>query len=533
MVNKTEEEIIRECDKQVDNLYIHFGKFLYENIEKENIYYCFESKDNNLEEQANGLLQKLKYNEETEPEEKIEPGTEVNQEQEIGPVEKGNAIESYTRLMVSLYEIKRRLLILQEDVEECLPFAISDTHRTNTEDLVNKLKENEKTIISLIENNTEVIRGIMEKKRQLIEDSNTAIEVPMSKIEDEFLKKAAADIESTTRQVDTLVKEAIVLFQEIKHSYEKDFKADNSGAGETEQELPVEEAQGNEQEKEQLTQQSEEKQEDAKEQEQGTGEPDNDLFETVSKKIRDENVTRQEKTEILNLLFRSAPNKGAGFLSDMIRDSDLSLRKQLIDLLKGLDNSVLIGLYRRFINDEQAFLRLHAIMGLQRLGSQQAKELIFSVVDDPEPHVRRLVANCLDSLGSDSEMAAIIKLSNDNDETVARIAIRKLKRVKSRFSFINLIPKLESPNIKIRKEAIEVLKSITGTDLCYRYSAPEPDRKAAVRNWQKWWRENRTNPDFLQEIKANHLLVRTKPDKQIKRASRGKSELRRSTKKNI
>ena len=49
---------IKECDRQLDGLYIHFGKFLYDNIEKENLYYYFESPDKQLDEQAAELLKK-------------------------------------------------------------------------------------------------------------------------------------------------------------------------------------------------------------------------------------------------------------------------------------------------------------------------------------------------------------------------------------------------------------------------------------------------------------------------------------------
>jgi hypothetical protein len=56
----SQKKTIKDCDRQLDSLYVYFGKFLYENIEKENIYYCFESRDKRLEEQASAFLQKIK-----------------------------------------------------------------------------------------------------------------------------------------------------------------------------------------------------------------------------------------------------------------------------------------------------------------------------------------------------------------------------------------------------------------------------------------------------------------------------------------
>ena len=66
---KKEKGIVKECDRQLDSLSIYFGKFLYENIETEKIYYCFQPHDGGLEEEADELLQKVKYS--PRPEEKV------------------------------------------------------------------------------------------------------------------------------------------------------------------------------------------------------------------------------------------------------------------------------------------------------------------------------------------------------------------------------------------------------------------------------------------------------------------------------
>ena len=61
MIKRGIKKTIKKCDRQLDNLYVHLGKFLYDNIEKENLYYCFASQDKQLEEQAEALLRKIKY----------------------------------------------------------------------------------------------------------------------------------------------------------------------------------------------------------------------------------------------------------------------------------------------------------------------------------------------------------------------------------------------------------------------------------------------------------------------------------------
>lgn len=59
-------EIRKKNGRQLNALYTYFGSFLYENIVKENIYYCFGSENARCEEEANSLLQKIKNSREEE-----------------------------------------------------------------------------------------------------------------------------------------------------------------------------------------------------------------------------------------------------------------------------------------------------------------------------------------------------------------------------------------------------------------------------------------------------------------------------------
>ena len=203
-------------------------------------------------------------------------------------------------------------------------------------------------------------------------------------------------------------------------------------------------------------------------------------------------------------------------LYNLIKDVELFLKRQLIELLAKVDNPAVSEIYRKFVSDEESFLRLQGIMGLNKFGLEEGKKAMISAANDQDPLIRRLVANCLSLKTSDVEATTIVRLTNDRDESVARIAIRKLGKGKNRFSIMNLIPKLESPNIKIRKEAIEALQAITGNNLGYKYSAPETKRKRAIKMWQKLWEKNRSNPHFLKELKTSHLSVDTKPRKRTK-----------------
>jgi hypothetical protein len=74
--------------------------------------------------------------------------------------------------------------------------------------------------------------------------------------------------------------------------------------------------------------------------------------------------------------------------------------------------------------------------------------------------------------------------------------------MKSRVSFTQVLPKLDSLNEKIRKEAIDALRMMTGTDLGYNYMAPASERKRSSQSWQKLWSNNQSNPRFLEEMRA-------------------------------
>jgi hypothetical protein len=205
---------------------------------------------------------------------------------------------------------------------------------------------------------------------------------------------------------------------------------------------------------------------------------------------------------VINTLFNNVPNRASDFIIGIVDEAEMPLKKQLLGVLKEVDENSIIELYRTMVLSESAFLRIHGLMGLSKMSIDDANNVIISAVNDPSSSVRRLVANFISCPGTNSEMAALVRLSSDADETVARIAIKKMGRTRQhRFAFVNLIPKLLHPNVSIRKEAIEALRDITGTDLGYNFSDDEYKRREAVVRWEELWDKNQTNPNFLKDLK--------------------------------
>jgi len=221
------------------------------------------------------------------------------------------------------------------------------------------------------------------------------------------------------------------------------------------------------------------------------------FFDIAGKQLVRDAMGPGEKLQVLKTLFQRFPTRASHFLAGVIKSADKPTRTKLIELLGGIESPALPELYRAFLGSDDSMLMMQGVAGLNRLESAEAMAAIISVADHPDPGVRRLVANCIDWRGGHAGTDAIIRLANDSNAGVARIAIRKLGNSGNRFAFISLMSKLGSSDARIRKEAIEALRRMTGDDLGYRYSAPNEDRVKSIGKWQEYWRANQAKPRFL------------------------------------
>jgi len=185
-------------------------------------------------------------------------------------------------------------------------------------------------------------------------------------------------------------------------------------------------------------------------------------FDIACKQLSQDNISPDAKLQIIINLFQRFPTKAPYFLASVIKDADKPTSEKLIELLCGLESPALLALYRAFLESDDSVLVMQGVMGLNRLGSEAAMAAMISAAGNPNPGVRRMIANCIDWRGGNAGTNALIRLKNDSDESVARIAIRKLGNKKNRFALISLMSKLSSPSVKIRKEAAEALHHMTG-----------------------------------------------------------------------
>ncbi|MBF0217668.1 MAG: hypothetical protein HQL30_11835 [Candidatus Omnitrophica bacterium] len=222
MVNKKTLELIRECNEQIESLYSSLGKFLYQNINSGGLSYYFEPSDVALSLRAKALRRDIvaekisgdkpakakaaaakasplavkvkgapvkpalrpapdpvkkasvivkKKKVETRPAEAAAaPVTGERAKVSLGREKRGQ-LEPYTKLLVDLYTFKTRLLEIQNDLNGCLALGLLHTESENADRYQNAFNKKIRTITALIGENKEVIKQIMEKKKQFLENN--------------------------------------------------------------------------------------------------------------------------------------------------------------------------------------------------------------------------------------------------------------------------------------------------------------------------------------------------------------------------
>ncbi|MBF0123504.1 MAG: HEAT repeat domain-containing protein [Candidatus Omnitrophica bacterium] len=432
-------------------------------------------------------------------------------------------LESYTQLNVALHVAANKLLDVQKDLNDCLSAGLLHVTGERTKAYQEAADKKIQQITLLLGKKREEIRHIMDTKRKFFAENP---EATLWKEEEGFLKQVEQDVNQTTRRVDELIEEVVGLFKNIGEGFEKDLEqarlarkqervsvastpvrsswtdfltggpAQNSSSEEI-----LDEAGEETVSEETVIEESFVNQEHIDAGEVG----DYGLLETAGRKLRSESTSDEEKLAVLHTLFRNAPSRAVPFLYELTREADGFFQRKLLSLLTQLDYPTMVDLYRRFVTDANSSLRLQGVMGLVKLDSDEAKNVIVSAIRDQDAHVRRFIVNHLDHTAGDPEATAIARLAADSDEGVARIAIRKLGIMANHFAFVSLVPRLESLSMKVCKEAIDALVSMTGTDQGYNYAASPVERRRQAKVWNALAKESYIKPRLLRELREQYM----------------------------
>jgi hypothetical protein len=226
-----------------------------------------------------------------------------------------------------------------------------------------------------------------------------------------------------------------------------------------------------------------------------------------------------ENIENKNLAFQFLPEyeylqrQAEGLLTDVTSKEELPKQAAFKENEIGKTEISSTEISSAEILSEDPLIRLKAVEQLSRLNTPQARLALLAHIKDPDSLIRRVIVNSINPEGGEDETFAIVKFINDPDENVARIAIRKSAQTRNRLAFAYLISKLDSENVKIRKEAIEALGLITGSDLGYNPTATIGQRGESVRLWQKVWQDNQMNTQFLMDEEATRSIFKRKYSK--------------------
>ena len=108
-------------------------------------------------------------------------------------------------------------------------------------------------------------------------------------------------------------------------------------------------------------------------------------------------------------------------------DADAELRQQAVAALGRLTDPAAESMLVAALGDEEVDVRLRAVRGLRRFGTDTAVQSIAGLsLTDPDPRVRLAAINALTSLPGGSMLQGLAIASSDPDDAVRAVAIRGL-----------------------------------------------------------------------------------------------------------
>ena len=533
---ETKEQAIQKCEHQLEGLFIHLGSIVYDKAASGEITVQIDPQEKQLQRELEDLFLKVRDHSLQSSETPEAAPARAPEE----PSSRRGSLAPYVDINLKLHEAKKKFVNLREDVDGCLSLAslhLGSEDRAKTDQFLDRLGKAENTINVLFEKVSGSVRQVMGMKKDAMDQDTSHAYTGVSKDEKKFLSKTEVQIHDMARGVETLVDEAKTLFESIKSFYERDaasrletrqeaspVPAENVETVAARTATVVEEEGAEIAEENQVGGQemiSEEEMEEPGEvlEEEGSaseestgvleteqegaqqGAFDESVLKAAERKFLSEHADEKEQFHVLMTLFRSMdPQVMVGFLTGFLEKAPVIVKIRILDLVMKVEHHGLEKVYESFLSSPESLLRFKGIVGYGKLRPEALGSLMLRAAGDEEPSIRRLAANCIRPEQGHAEFVTIVKLSNDRDDQVARVAIRKLATHRTLSSFSNLIPKLRHVNPKIRKETNEALKTLTGKDFGYRAVAPERERERAVKAWEKFLVKNQARPQLWDEV---------------------------------
>jgi HEAT repeat protein/tRNA A-37 threonylcarbamoyl transferase component Bud32 len=186
------------------------------------------------------------------------------------------------------------------------------------------------------------------------------------------------------------------------------------------------------------------------------------VLNAVMELIRDENENvRRAAIEILN---QTKDDRAVNHLIAALDDQDWWVRERASDALGEIGDSQAVPHLVKMLDGDPKSVPA-AIRALGRLGNRQVTAKILPFLERPEKNIRVEAVNALASLADQTLAtgirARLVPLTNDADETIARVAGNAIHEIDNRFSTSSveavkeLTPKAEGPDEPERTLLVE------------------------------------------------------------------------------
>jgi hypothetical protein len=124
---------------------------------------------------------------------------------------------------------------------------------------------------------------------------------------------------------------------------------------------------------------------------------------------------------------------------------------------KRINNTETLPALVRILNNEDESVRISAIEALGEIGSQEALEALVKILNDQNPNIRSKVAEALGKIGSESAAASLISSLSDQEANVRSKAAEALGKIGSESAVNHLMRTLNDKNISVRASAAKAL----------------------------------------------------------------------------
>lgn len=121
------------------------------------------------------------------------------------------------------------------------------------------------------------------------------------------------------------------------------------------------------------------------------------------------------------------------------------------------------------------------------LGGTQSMESLSVVFDRIYKNGQMMILNSLNGAEAPEAMNLLFRALKNQSIMVRRKAIALTKQRREIIAIYKLIKMLDDPIVKVRHDANQALKAITGEDFGFDPDGKKPQRQQAKMKWLLWW----------------------------------------------